>query len=242
MLRKQAITESCKKLLLWLFLFSSISGMACDIESFVFEEFGMRCQRIGNYIRDLQVSRKMQLDSFQENRRKLLGEWVSFFLDHGQKPPASFSALIEKNWQRTIHHAGETISQLAYEKIEPDQADPACIIFELISQPQKLETTMQMVASWSETISITPENNIEATSRWITQNMNYLIKINRSFEHKYSGELQSSLEFIAYFNRQWSQMLKAPPEVAETVFRFTRQDLIEKMKKQFERWRIMVFM
>lgn len=242
MLKKRVITECCKRLLLWLFLFSATVTFACDAENFVFEEFGMRCQRIGEYIRDLQIARKMQLPSFHEKRGKLLNEWVSFFLDHGREPPAGFSDVIDRNWSRTIFHAGETISKLAYEKIEPDLADPACIIFELIAQPQKLEATMHIVASWSDEINSPPGETIDETAKWITKNMNFLILLNRSFEQKYRGELQNSFEFIAYFNRQWGFMLKAPSEVSETAFKLTRQDLTERMKAEFERWRIMTFM
>lgn len=247
MLTAKATTVSLPKLLLWLFLICLQAAMftsatACDKDSFVFETFGLRCQRISEYIKDLQIARKMNLPVAAEKRSKLLNEWVTFYLDHGQAPPASFTLMTTQNWSRTLTRAGETIGQFAYEKITPEEADLACIPFDLLAQQDKLETVMTLIASWSEVLQESPGETISQTSDWLARNLGIFVQINRTIGPKYAEELKSSHELVTLCNQQWKFVLEAPQGSAQTVYRFTRQELADRFTKEFERWRQLAFM
>lgn len=248
MLTLKATTVSFKKLLLWLFLISlpvflfSARIQACDSESFVFEEFGRRCQRISDYIKDLQIARKMELPAASEKRGRLLNEWVDFYLDHGQAPPASFTMMTNKNWSRTLTKAGETIGQLAYDRIPPDQAETACITFDLLAQPPKLETAMALIASWTLEIELPAGETVEQTSEWLFRNLRFQVELYKAVGESYPVAAENHAELIKSFNQQWKFVVQAPADTAATVYRFTRDELVTRLKQEFERWRQLIFM
>lgn len=234
-----------KMLPLWLFLifafFGTHDSFACDVDSFVFEEFGLRCQRISEYIKDLQIAQKMAMPTANERRRKLLNEWVSFYLDHGNAPPASFTMMTDQNWQRTIAQAGATIGDLVYAKIAPEMAESACIPFDLLAQQPKLQTVMTILASWSVKINEPAGETASQTSQWIATNLGYFIELNLTVGRDYLNEAQSSRALVAYFNQQWRLVVSAPLAEAASIYRYTRDDLVNKLKKEFERWRCLSF-
>ena len=230
---------------LWLFLilvfFGPQSCLACDVDSFVYEEFGLRCQRLSEYIKDLQVAQKLAMPTANEKRRKLLNEWVSFYLDHGNKPPASFTMMTDANWQKTLSKAGETIGDLVYTRIAPEMAESACIPFDLLTQQPKLQAAMTILASWAIKIDEPVGETASQTSQWIAANLGYFIELNLNIGRDYQTEAQSSRALITYFNRQWRLVIDAPTLTAETIYHFTRDDLVERLKKEFERWRRLAF-
>lgn len=246
MIKVKATTANSKMLLLWLFLTAftviSYTAFACDADGFIFEEFGQRCQRLSENIKDLQIARKMNFPMAIERRQKLLNEWVAFYLDHGNGPPASFTLMTDHNWKRTLTKAGETIGQFAYEKIPPEQAEVACIPFDLLTQQPKLATVMELLASWTTSINESPGETVEQTSEWIRVNLGYFFELNRSLGEGYPVELKKSRELVRFFNQQWKFVVEAPADSADTIYRFTRNDLVEKLKKEFERWRELCFM
>lgn len=246
MTKVKATTANRKKLLLWLFISMltvvSNNAYSCDATGFIFEEFGLRCQRLSEYIKDLQIARKMDFPMAVEKRQKLLNEWVAFYLDHGNGPPASFTLMTDQNWKRTLTRAGETIGQFAYERIPPEQAEAACIPFDLLTQQPKMTTVMTLLASWSARINESPGETAGETSEWIRVNLGFFFELNRALGQGYPEELKRSRELIRFFNQQWKFVVEAPANTGDTIYRFTRNDLVEKLRKEFERWRVLCFM
>ncbi|MDD2998706.1 MAG: hypothetical protein PHV05_06550 [Candidatus Riflebacteria bacterium] len=206
----------------------------------MFEEFGLRCQKISGAIKDLQIAQKMALPGTNKKSGELLNAWVDFYLDHGMTPPAGFAQVATQSWSRTLSKTGEIIGLLVYEKIAPDQADSACITMDLLAHEKTLEKVATIMTAWSEILKKSAGETITQTSNWLAINLSLLSQLNGAVGN-YPGERQNSREFIICFRQQWQFVRSAPPDTAATIYKFTRDELADKLKKEFERWQQLTF-
>ncbi|MFZ5951849.1 MAG: hypothetical protein ACOYXC_14150 [Candidatus Rifleibacteriota bacterium] len=219
----------------------SIPLHSCDVDSFVYEEFGQRCLRLSGFIKELQTSYRFNLPDQDKFRRQLLNEWTDFFLDHGEGPPPGMSQIATESWKQTIVQTGQQIGKLTYRQIEPQEADWTTIPFFLLSQPPKLEQVRQALASWSELLEMPVCDSVASESAWIGSNMYNLAQISNLTLVSVENEKERVLKLVREINYDWGHVVNAPSETADTIFRFSRDEIRAKLKKEFEHWRKLSF-
>lgn len=241
-MKKITATDMGKAILLQFFLFIALASSACDADDFVFKDFEQRCLKISELVRELQLSYRMNLPGLAKSRRMLLNEWIDFFLDHGQSPPAGFNHIATSTWRTTVEQAGKTIGALTYEKITPEAADSATIPFELLAQPIKFSQVREIMASWSQVISLEKSESIASESIWIGRNVQNLVRLTGLAASSCPFEKDRVKSLIKGLDNDWRFVLEAEPELAETLFQFSSQEIRAKLKKEFEHWRKLSFM
>lgn len=224
------------------FVFCPQSSRCCDADSFVYEEFGQRCLRLSDYIKQMQLSYMLNLPDQNKHKRQLLNEWTSFYLDHGSEPPPGMTSIATDSWKLTIREAGEQIGKLTYHRIAPEDADWAIIPFYLLGQPLKMAQGQETIASWAELFEQPASGSLASESAWIGENLrNMAILINLT----QTGNNSEKARAIALANEiktDWSFVINADSAAAATVLRFTSEEIRAKLKKEFERWRKLFFM
>ena len=238
---KNSIAAAAVLAVLLQFSFLTIS-FACNIDSFIFEEFGQRCIRMADCIKNLQVAYRFNLPDHDEHKRKLLNEWTAFYLDHGQAPPPGIPDIATASWKETFTSTGNQIGLLSYRKIEPAEADWATIPFLLLAQPTKFSQGREILASWSKILQIPPQESIASEAVWIGNNMANLAQIARMSIIESETENARISALVRDINASWGYVVSADNAVQETLFRFSRDEIRAKLKKEFERWRKLFFM
>lgn len=229
-------------LLLWFFFFAGLCSFACDVDSFVYEEFGQRCLRLADYIKQLQLAYRLDLPDQDKNKRQLLNEWTSFYLDHGQAPPPGISGIATATWQNTISAAGIWIGNLSYRRIAPAEAFSATVPFILLSQPGKLQEAQQVIASWSEILAVPATGSIEHEGHWIGRNIELLSQLTGPLIIDNEIELARISQLVREINLDWKYVITADPGAQETVLRFSRHEIRDKLKREFAHWARLSFM
>lgn len=228
--------------LLLLRLFFPAEAPGCDADSFVYEEFGQRCLRVAEYIRQVQISFKLNLPDQEKHKRQLLNEWTSFFLDHGEEPPAGFVGIATDSWKLTMTEAGQQIGMLTYRREKPEKADWATIPFIMLAQPEKFNQCRQAIASWAEIIDSHESLSIENEQDWIAENIKQLARLTSLATSSESSEQARIAELVKSINLDWSFVTSAQADALNTVFKFTSQEIRAKLKKEFTHWRKLFFM
>ncbi len=228
--------------LLLLRLFFPAIVWSCDADGFIYEEFGQRCLRVAEYIRQVQISFRMNLPDQEKHKRQLLNEWTSFFLDHGEEPPAGFVGIATASWKTTMTEAGQQIGMLTYRRESPEKADWATIPFIMLAQPEKFSQCRQAIASWSEIIDVPESLSIENEQDWIAQNIKHLSRLTSLATSNESSEQARITELVKSINLDWSFVTSANKDALDTVFKFTSQEIRAKLKKEFTHWRKLFFM
>ncbi len=228
--------------LLLLRLFFPAKALCCDADSFVYEEFGQRCLRVAEYIRQVQISFRLNLPDQEKHRRQLLNEWTSFFLDHGEEPPAGFVGISTDSWKLTMTEAGQQIGMLTYRREKPEKADWATIPFIMLAQPEKFNQCRQAIASWAQLIDSPATLSVEHEQVWIAENIKQLARLTSLATSSESSEQARIAELVKSINLDWSFVTSAKADALNTVFKFTSQEIRAKLKKEFTRWRKLFFM
>ncbi|GAB4273837.1 MAG: hypothetical protein Kow0029_13760 [Candidatus Rifleibacteriota bacterium] len=244
MIRKFAADKTVKTVFLQLFLLVMLVqyALACDTDTFVYEEFGQRCQKMSELIRKVQLAYKMNLPEQEHYKRILLNEWVDFFLDHGNAPPGGFTQIATSSWKSTIENAGRKLSELTYRQIDPNDADAAGIPFELLSQPVKFNAIRETIASWTKLQDEEEAETIASEGIWIGKNVAQLVRLSGLLLEPYPHEKARVKRFVKDLSENWRFVIEAEAEVAETVFIFSRKEIRKKIKRELEHWRKLSFM
>ena len=244
MTQNRTATVFTSILLLQFFLFSLCQNyvFACDGDDFVYEEFGQRCLKMSELIRQFQMSKKMNLPDRDKFKRQLLNEWVDFFLDHGNMPPGGFSNIATDTWSLTISEVGQYIGKMAYQNLPYEQSMTACIPFDLLGQPIKLSNVRTAIESWRTILNEPNYDTIASEGMWIGKNIRSLISVVEEFSATYPSEKVKTKKFIASINQDWLFVLKADKNVSQTLFKYSCNEIRQKMKNEFEHWRKLAFL
>jgi hypothetical protein len=240
--KKTTITAA---LLLWwslLFFIGSAPIQACDADDFIYEEFGQRCLKLAELTVQLKTAYKMSLPDHAKFKRQLLNEWVSFYLDHGQYPPAGFANIATNSWQTTLKFTGAEIGNLAYHQQISSNTDAAKIPLLMLAQPILFAQTRETVASWVALFNEPPANKIASETVWLSKNARALVRISKLMEEVSPGERQRIRKFLDELNYNWQHVLNAEETVAKSIFKFASEELREKLAKELEHWRMLTFM
>ncbi len=226
---------------LWFFLCPTLT-IACDVDDFIYQEFGQRCREIGIMIRNLKVAQQMNLESESELKIKLLNEWVDFYLSHGKESPGEIASISNSVWQTTIKKAGNNIGLLAYKKIKPEAADKAIVPFELISQPTKFARVYDKMVSWKNALSRKLDTEHKSSKKWLENN---IIKLNRMrFEldrENYPNEYKNITNKIRNILYNWQMANQSTGEALKTSIKFSILEIRHELKNEFNRIAELVF-
>lgn len=231
-------------LLLWTFLLLQLSVpktiLACGEDDFVYEEFGKRCVKIAEMIQELKVAQAMKLPAKQIIKGKLLNEWIDFYLAHGNVSPGNIEAIATTSWKLCVQSAGKNLSDIAYERIKPENADIAVIPFFLLGQPEKMKKIHEVMVSWSTIIDEEPNMNTASTTIWIQKNLVMFDSIGSElFEFPSLGKDMKSFVMSTWQN--WRYVAMAKGEAGKIALKFTFPEVAAKIRKKFNTWKILAF-
>lgn len=236
-----------KYVVLWLFLFvffalgSELPLNACDAGDFVYEEFGVRCQNIGVMIKNLQAALKMNMPNSVKMQADISNEWVSFYLSHGEEPPASFTAVLPEIWKETMIFAGQKIADLVFERTNPNEADEACIVFDMLALEKNLTGAHEAMHLWKSEIQKEVGESVASATEWLGLNLNAYIQVSGLLAKNYPVFEARRADFVNSIKMEWQEVLKAHESVQEVLARFTRAKLVNKMLFEYNRYKIMTF-
>ncbi|MDD3001172.1 MAG: hypothetical protein PHF29_05400 [Candidatus Riflebacteria bacterium] len=214
---------------------------ACDAGDFVYEEFGLRCQNIGIMIKNLQAALKMNMPNSVQMRANISNEWVSFYLSHGEEPPASFTKVLPEIWKETMTFAGQKITDLVFERTHPDEADEVCIVFDMLALEKNMSSAHEAMNSWKSESQKEVGESVASVTKWLGQNLNAYIEVSGVVAKNYPAYESRRANFINSIKMEWQEVLKASGDVQEVLAKFTTSRLVNKILLEYNRFKIMLF-
>jgi hypothetical protein len=233
-------TKICVSILMWLFLFCLCSpgAWACDAGDFVQEEFGERCLLMGEMVKNLLATQRMDMPNKTKARASLGNEWVSFYLSHGEEAPASFTGVLPGAWKQSMRYVGQQIADLLYQRLEVENADSICVVFDLIALKNLLENAHRAMADWESALSKPVGETLAETTDWLGYSLNAYSYLTHAVGEQYSGLTLEAKRFIDGVKRRWVEVLRAEPAVQDTLYRLTKPRLEEQLRNEFKRYKL----
>ncbi len=227
-------------IILWLFFFClwTLAGWGCDAGDFVHEEFGVRCQNMGEMVKTLLAVQRMDVPDQTKARAAIANEWVSFYLSHGEESPASFTEVLPGAWKRSMAFVGQQLSDLLYGNLSFEDGDDICVVFDMIALQNLLSSAHGAMGEWGRTLALPVGESLEVTTEWLGVNLNSYMILTQIVGEEYSGLTAKSKRFMELIKRRWVEVLRADGAIRDTLYRMTRTRLAEEFLREYERFKL----
>jgi hypothetical protein len=233
-------TKYIRNVVLWLFFFCLWApvGWACDAGDFVHEEFGVRCLNMGEMVKTLLATQRMNMPGQTKARAAIANEWVSFYLSHGEEAPASFTGILPGAWKRSMQYAGRQLADLLFERLKVEKADGICVMFDIVALKNLLESAHKAMGEWEAILGEPIGETVEGTTDWLGYNLNAYAYLTYAVGENYSGLKAEAKAFMDGIKRRWVEVLRAEPGVQESLYRFTKPRVEELIRSEFRRYKL----